>query len=323
MFRCLNLLPACVCFTWACPAFADLYTLDGTSPTLGMVPATPADILVDTSPPMVGIPAAGLGLMAGDIVDAISDGTDPLIVPHVDYLSVTPGSAGLPGSGVTAEVAADTAPGATPGHASDIFVAGLGVPLGTNILAPAGFGWTLGTTTGDEANAGLANPAMMLPGDNVNAYDLTSAPAAIFFSLTIGSPTLFALGATPNDILTVGPMGTPIVFLPGALLGLPALAELDALALLVGPGGPVAIEYSLTTATAGPLGFSGADILGPGPVVVHAAAAIGLALTDDLDALDADPRGIPEPSAFLFGGLVCGVIGLAWASRRIVRVVWR
>jgi hypothetical protein len=31
---------------------------------------------------------------------------------------------------------------------------------------------------------------------------------------------------------------------------------------------------------------------------------------------------IPEPAPVLFGGLVCGVIGLSWVGRRVLRVVW-
>jgi hypothetical protein len=28
---------------------------------------------------------------------------------------------------------------------------------------------------------------------------------------------------------------------------------------------------------------------------------------------------VPEPSAFLFGGLICGVIGLGWSGRRMLQ----
>jgi hypothetical protein len=294
------------------------------------VPATTADILIDfgAPPPFIAAPVSGaaLGLAPGDIVDAISDGVDPLLSPHLDYFSVGPGTSGVPGSGVTAEILADTPPGATPGHLSDIFIAGLFVPLGTNMLAPAGLGWTPGTGTGDEDNTGLVNP-----GDNVNAYELLGASAVVFFSLAPTSPTLAALGATPADILVsgVGSGGPPVIFLPGAALGLPPGADLDALALFAPAGlflGPGTIEYSISSGTA-PLvpGISGADILGlpvgpPAVAVVHTAASIGLAPGDELDALDVG--AIPEPSAFLFGALVCGIVGLAWGGTRIWRAIW-
>jgi hypothetical protein len=308
----------------------DSFTLTPPSPTLPTIPALPADILYDVGapPPDIGIPFAALGLDPGDVVDAISDGLDPVPFPHTDYFSVTPGSMGLPGTGVALEVAADTPPGLTPGHASDIFVTS--PPLaGTNILAPAGFGWTLGTTTGDEANTGLINP-----GDNVNSYDLTTMPPPapggpiVFFSLAPGSPSLVTFAATPDDVLAVGgPFGpAPVIFLDGvAALGLPPGTDLDALALLapggafVGPGG---IEYSLTAATAGlvpaSLG-SGATILGlgagPVPITVHTPPALGLLPEDDLDALDVDQQIIvPEPANISL--LALGAMVLMMIRRR-------
>src|SRR3990167_3496956 len=75
---------------------ADTFTLDGTSPTLPLIPAGTADLLWDVPgvpgagppPPSIGYPFAGpggMGLMPGDVVDAISDGMDPVDVPHTDY----------------------------------------------------------------------------------------------------------------------------------------------------------------------------------------------------------------------------------------------
>jgi hypothetical protein len=282
-------------------AWADSFTLlPAGSPSLGATPATTSDILYDTPGPLlrsVGIPFAALGLGPLDVVDAISDGLDPVNVPgHTHYFSVTPGSAGAPGSGVAAEVAGDTPPGVSPGHASDIFLAGGGIPVGTNILAPAGLGWTLGTTTGDEANVGLVNPI-----DNVNSYDLATIPpptplAPIYFSLAAGSPSLGVF--SPADIFVSTGAGAFAVFIPSGALVIPPIADIDALALLVIPGGGYAIEYSLTTGTAGLIGTSGAAILGGsspifGPFVLHTPASIGLLVTDDLDALDV---AVPEPA---------------------------
>jgi hypothetical protein len=309
-------------------AWADSFTLDPGSPTLGLIPATPGDILSDVGgpfpppppPPMISKPFAGpggMGLLPGDVVDAISNGLDPVFGPHTDYFSVTRGSIGVPGTGVFLESSVlDTPPGLTPGHAGDIFVANGGLPVGVNILAPAGFGWTLGTTTGDEANTGLITPTPAGGGgDNVNSYDLSTIPpgAPTIFSLAPGSPTLGFFGATPADIFAVGGIygPFPIILVPGAVLGLPPGADIDALAITVGPGflGPGSIEYSLTAATAGlvpaALG-SGATILGfgPGPVTVHTPASIGLLVGDDLDALDVDTLPvIPEPSSIVLFGV--------------------
>ena len=303
----------------ASPAWADSFTLGPGSPTLGFIGTTPGSVLYDTVPlPTIGIPfgPGGMGLLAGDVVDALSDGFDPVLTPHIDFFSVTPGSAGAPASGVATQVALDTPPGATPGHASDLFIAGGFVPLGTNILAPAGLGWTPLTTTGDEFNAGLVNP-----GDNVNAYDLATIPAgaAKYFSLAAGSPTLGALGLLPGDILAVGGAfgPVPVLFLPGAALGLPGGADLDALALFAPGGvfgGPGTIEYSLTGGTAGLVAATGGDILGlaAGVVKVHPFATIGLLPGDDLDALDV--MTVPEPASMSL--LALGALAIAGRRTR-------
>jgi hypothetical protein len=247
-------------------------------------------------------------------VDAISDGLDPVLGPHLDHFSVSPGSAGAPGSGVDSEFVGDTPPGALPGHASDIFIAGLGLAPGVNMVAPAGFGYTLGTGTGDEANAGLINP-----GDNVSSLELLGASSFVFFSLAPGSPTLAGIGATAADILVkvlAGPPIPPVIALPGAMLGLPPGTDMDALALFAPAGvfgGAGTIEYSLTSATAGLAGVSGADVLGlpvgpPAVAVVHAAPAIGLLPSDDLDALDVGSTAIPEPGSVAFLALVGSLV---------------
>lgn len=338
-------------------AQADTFTLDMLSPTRAIMAASPADLLLDTPgvpapgfppPPSVGIGAAalgliGLGLLPGDVVDAISNGMDPVGSPHTDYFSVTRGSMGAPGSGVLAEFTGDTLPtGASPGHAGDIFVTSPAL-FGTNILAPVGFGWTLGSTDGDENNTGLFTPNIAAsPGDEVNSYDLqditfTTAGLLppVLFSLAAGSPSLpfIGLGATPADILGVGGIfgPVPIVVIPQALLGLPLglAADVDALAIIGVPpgpypiGGPIppgVIEYSLTAATAAGYGLSGADILGPGagaPVVVHGFAALGLLPSDDLDALDVDQQIVPEPGSMALLGIgALALVGYAWRRRK-------
>ena len=327
-------------------ARADTFTLFPGSPSLGLIPAGPADLLWDVPgvplpgtppPPSVGYPVGALGLGPLDIVDAISDGFDPVFAPHTDYFSVTLGSVGVAGTGVNTEATIlDTPPGVFPGHAADIFVTS--PPLGaTNILAPAGFGWTLGTFTGDEANAGLLTPSPIAGIDDVNSYDLATIPlgAAVLFSLAPGSPMLIGLGATPADVLGVGGIygAVPVIVIPAAALGLGVgiAFDMDALAIAVLPpvGGPFlpgSIEYSLTTATAGGVAAalgSGATILGLGaggvPITVHTPAALGLLATDDLDALDVDQRIVPEPGSLaLFGLGAVALAGYAWRRRKRV-----
>jgi hypothetical protein len=103
-------------------------------------------------------------------------------------------------------------------------------------------------------------------------------------------------------------------------LGLPAGADIDALAIGTGGGpfgGPGTIEYSLTAATAGLVGVSPADILGlgagPPVVVVHPFFSIGLLGGDDLDALDVSAP-IPEPTSL--GVLATGLTMLSLRRRR-------
>jgi hypothetical protein len=312
-------------------AGAAIFTLDPASPSLAGIPATAADILVDVPgvggvpgvypPPSVALPFGLLGLQPGDVVDAISDGLDAVQDPlHLHYFSVTRGSSGVPGSGVFREsTIADSFPGFLPGQAGDIFLAGNGVPANTNILAPAGFGWSLGTGTGDEANVNLITPTISLPlsGDELNSLDMgaVSPAAPLFFSLAPGSPTLVALGATPADILVGGAGGPPAIFAPAAALGLPPGTDIDALAMLAGiPIGPGMIEFSLTNATAGLLGVTGGDILTAGGLVVHGFASLGLTPNDDLDALDVGAQAVPEPSSALLAAF--GSLGLLARRRR-------
>lgn len=58
---------------------------------------------------------------------------------------------------------------------------------------------------------------------------------AIYFSLTPGSPTLAALGASPADILVTSIGGAPVVAFPAAVLGLLPTDDVDALDIFVVP----------------------------------------------------------------------------------------
>jgi hypothetical protein len=296
-------------------AAAGSFVLDQVSPTLLGGPATAAHILNDPGP-TIGYDPASLGLVAGDLIDAISNGRDPLDAsihgPADHIFSVTRSSNGLVGSGVWIEInVGDTPPGNTPGHPADLFLWQNGA-VG-NILAPAGLGWVGGFATGDEANTGLVN-APPFPGDNVDAYERTrrgGPPATmpvrpIFFSLAPGSPSLAGLGSEGDIFAVGGPFGAaPVVFATAASLGIPAgvVVDLDALSLEVrpGPGGmPILhrVEYSVSSVTAtgfalngsGDLVDSGADLIqsnGLGVARVgHQPADLGLDDLDDVDALE-------------------------------------
>src|SRR5262245_60117320 len=113
----------------AAPLAADSFVLDPPSPSW----PDSDDILVDSPGPISALPRLGiagptLGLVAQDVIDAISDGRDPIDEavngPTALLFSVHRGSLGAAGTGVSSEQLADTPPpaGAVPnGHASDLF----------------------------------------------------------------------------------------------------------------------------------------------------------------------------------------------------------
>lgn len=302
--------------------FGGSFVLDVPSPGWPLA----SDILRDEPGPVSALPrggvsAANLGLQPPDVIDALSDGRDPVDRerhPGMMRLifSVSRDTTGLPGTAVRQERLADTVPpaGAVPfGHASDLFV--WNGMSGINALAPAPLGWSLGSQTGDEANAHLRVGAAGQPGDNVTAYDRATMgfqpqpggpafpPQPIFFSLANGSPTLAMLGATGGDVLAVGGAfgPVPVVFIPHGSLGLPPWVDLDALDLEVrrNPAGALApwrVRFSVSGAT---LGFaaaggqvvnSGAHVLlspaNGGCAIEIPAADLGLRLEDDVDALE-------------------------------------
>src|SRR5947199_7501126 len=82
------------------------FTLAPGSPTLPPIPATAADILVPAvppvpgpvPPPILGIPAAALGVVAGDVLNSISFGFGP---PGLDLCPV---SSVFTGAALTAPV---------------------------------------------------------------------------------------------------------------------------------------------------------------------------------------------------------------------------
>jgi hypothetical protein len=307
---------------------AQSFVLDPMSASLPAVPATSGDILMPSGPlppsaappPVVGLSAATLGLLAGDVIDAISFIDDAPPVATL-YFSVTRASTGPPVPVAPPDVTGESfffVPALTQGEAaSDIFVAAdpaCGIPPGFHSQVLDGNGLLLGPPSvcgyGGGAPFGLGLTELLpLPpppfNDDITAFDL-GAPgrgriSCTMFSLAPGSPTLVPggnpllgpLGAEPGDILVSCP-GPPIalgVVLPAAALGLvsggpgcapPACDDIDALSA-------PAFAFSLTPTSpsvVGPPFFSPADVLVPGPAVFLPAGGVGLLATDDINALE-------------------------------------
>ena len=310
------------------PCGAASFVLDPASSSLGAIGAGTADLLRPAPPgaPAIGVPAADLGLLSGDVIDAMSYGDDGPIGSTL-YFSVSRTSSGLAGP-VTPDVASETAgvaPGTQPEASSDIFTAlapfcGLaGGGANTQVLDGNGMPLAAPLTCYDGFGLGLAEGAA-LPGppfnDHISGLEWGDPGRArlgcVAISLAPGSPTLAGLnpllpgGAEPGDILAACPppvVPTPSVsvFLPAGSLGLvaggpgcgpPACDDVDAFSLRLSTG---SVLFSLSpgspTLTLGP--SSAADIFGgivplaSPPFVFFTAAALGLAPADDVTALEA------------------------------------
>jgi hypothetical protein len=319
-------------------ALAQSLTLDPASSSLTAIPATAGDMLrPSTSPPaapspVVGLSAAELGLVAGDIIDALSFGDEAAVGgPAAVFFSVSRTSTGAGVIGppdVTGENLAFVPLLTQPEAASDIFAtndAACLIPLGFNSQILDGNGALIGPpsicTYGGGAPFGLGL-AELLPAppvtfnDKINAFEWGVAGRGrlfcVVFSLAPGSPTLTPLGnpllpagATPADILFSCPGGNvpdaPFLgtVLTAAALGLAAGAPGclppacdDIDALAFGAG----ITFSLAPGSAsvvGPPLLSPADLLAPGPVVTLPPAALGLLPGDDVTALEASLTPCP------------------------------
>ena len=318
------------CLFASSTAFAQTFTLDPTSSSLVAIPATSGDLVVPSGalppsaapPPAVALSAAALGLLPGDVVDAVTffDDAGPIGLGGVTgYFSVDRSS---PGPGVVAppDVSGENVafvPALTqPQAASDIFVSNDGVCLGygvhTQLLdgdgaligPPSVCGWGGGPPYG----LGLAEPLPTPPppfNDDLGDFDW-GVPGrgrlfCIGFSLAPGSPTLtpaanalLPAGAEPGDILFscpgAAPASTPLLF-PG-----PTAAAIGIVS--GGPGcAPPACDdidalsnvgFSLSPASPSvPLPFSAADVISFGPALVMPAGGFGLTPGDNVDALEA------------------------------------
>lgn len=314
-------------------ARAQSVVLDPASASLVTIPATSTDVLsmsipggpVPAPPPAtVGLPAASLGLLPGDVIDALSYGDDfGTFAVDALYFSVDRGALGVAGP-ATPDVFSETNPPSLPPGiqgeaASDIFVTfdpaalvapplstqvldGDGLPLAAPLTSYAGFGFGL-----TELNP-LPGPPL---NDDIAAFDWAepgrmNAFGCAFFSLAPGSPTLtpgtnalLASGAEPGDILAActtqlgvaGPPGSLSIAIPAAGLGLvsggpgcapPVCDDVDALAL----GAPY---FSISPASPSAGVFSPGDILAPGPAIAIPGIALGLALGENVNALELPP----------------------------------
>jgi hypothetical protein len=283
---------------------ATTFVLDPASSSLGAIPAMPGDLLRPATsppappPPVVGLGGAALGLVPGDVIDAISFGDDGPSIGSTLYFSVSRGTVGVPGPApnVASEVAGVPA-GTQPEAAGDLFATGdpaCGVGPGFNTQVLDGNGVPLGALS-CYGGFGLGlSEGRPLPGppfnDHISAFEWGEPGRAqigcVALSLAPGSPTLLGAnpllpgGAEPADILTacprpVVPSPTVSIFLPAAALGLfaggagcapPACDNVDAFSLNLAAG---TVLFSLAPAspTLGFGPFSAADVFGcmPGP----------------------------------------------------------
>ena len=318
-----------VALMWAvgpAAATSPSFTLAPPSPTLVAIPAGPADVLSPAvmpipaamPAPVVDVPMAALGLVAGDVVNSISYGIlPPGLAPGLQvHFSVDGASMGVPFAPPPPNLSCE-APLEEP---ADVFVsqpAGPPLPF-PNITAFDANGAPGPCGPFPVPGLGLAEPGPdditgleMCPGSFVFTGGALTAP--VFFTLAAGSPTLAALPAHTGAILVAAPPGfvAPLVFMPAGALGLvaapppcgpPACDAIDALDF--NPMAGVAL-FSLAPGSpslAG-CGYSPADVLvrpgAPCNAPALPAGALGLIPPDNVDALsvhfDADADIVADP----------------------------
>lgn len=302
------------------------FTLSPPSPSLPLALATAADILNPAvppalgplPPPVLGIPAAALGLGPGDVISGISFGIGPFgpAVGLEVLFSVDGASTGIVFPPPPANLSCEF--GAAQGLADVFQSQPFGPPLPfPNVLALDGNGIADACPPPPLPGLGLIEPSP----DNLVALELCPASfvfsgailtAPVYFTLAPASPTLLALPAGATDVLVALPPGflPPVVAIPGGALalapcppgfGAPACDEIDALE--VAPGGALAL-FSLApgSPSLGLCGFTPADILfapPPGCPLAVPGAALGLTPVDNVDALamnfDVDADFVADP----------------------------
>jgi hypothetical protein len=303
--RALTLLAAALVLLAPRGAPAQSLVLDPMSASLPGIPATSADMLQPGGPiptfvpPTVAITAADLGLLPGDVIDALAYGDD-----------------GAPGSTLVFGVTRGTVSTGPGPFTPDVFSEVTAVPVGTQPEASGDLFTALDPTCGifPPFNTQIVDGnGMLLPGppitcyppqglgltellptpgpplnDDLSAFDF-AAPGArnlggVFFSLAPGSPTLtpgtnplLLGGAEPGDILfsfkppAPFPIAMGVAFGGVASLGLisggpgcapPACDDIDALSISFPGGGTVMFSISPGSPSIGVCPYSAADILG-------------------------------------------------------------
>ncbi len=263
-------------------------------------------------------PVHPLGLLAGDDINSFSWGYDTWWAFNVVYFSVTAGSIGAPGTGVTTETL-----GGFTEAAADIFASPPPIPVpALNVLYADGNGVAPGA--GGLPATGLTEaviPGGPPIGDELNALSTCNVPtnpsALAYFTLAPGSPSLATCRimvpadpwgpmrcATAADVFMVnyGSGVPPMVYRRAEFLGLNfALDVIDALAyrwggisvvISLAPGSPTLGACSPFPTPCGPEDLLGAGTalpagaLVPPPSVLVAGATLGLVTGDNLDAVD-------------------------------------
>jgi len=302
-------------FGGSAQATSPSFTLSPPSVTLPIAAATAGDVLNPAVPPpapgpapapVLAIPAAALGLVAGDVISSISFGVGPPggPAPGVQVLfSVDGAAAGVPFPPPPPNVACEAAAGQELG---DVFIS---QPFGPPLPLPNML-WLDGNGLPDSACGPSINPGLGLiepSPDDLVALEMCSEgfvfsggvlTAPVYFTLTPASPTLVALAAGATDILVAMPPGflPPAVFIAGGLfsaapcppgMGAPACDEIDALDF-VAPFGPPLFSLAPGSPSLGLCGFTPGDILitgAPACVIAVAFAALGLLPGDNVDAI--------------------------------------
>lgn len=327
----------CACTFFASRAVAITFALDPLSPTLQAVGATSADLLTPPSPstaapmppPVVLADSARLGLLPGDVIDALSFGNDDLFSEATLYFSVSRGSTGVAGPATPDPFseAASVPPGMQPQASADVFSTR---DLSALVTAPHS------TQVLDGDGGAPLSPLTSYPGFGLGLIELAPAPAppygdaiadfdwaepgyarsiCAFLSLAPGSPSLtpdtnphLQGGAEPGDILMscAGPWPFLYPLYPAASSGLvsggpgcapPACDDVDALTLhgtplvSLAPGSPSLANIPATAA----------DVLslftGPPLAIAVAGSALGLAPGDDVKGLELVKNRCPvDPS---------------------------
>jgi hypothetical protein len=254
-----------------------------------------ADILGVGGLPL--IPCANLGLLcedtatgAVDDIVALSYGNDfaPDGLPNAQF-SVSSSSQGVNGTAVHAEV------DCTPAQAqADVFATQLNRSNdqdldgdGAACGGSPGFGLGLNEgADGDNLDALERDPCSAI---DLNCDGMPEEP--IYLTLASASPSLTTIGAGTADILNADPDNGLLIWASAEDLGLSSDDSIDAVCLnengngLFDSGDQLLFSLTVDSPTLTRISASAADLLSPGPQIVTSAAVLGLAASDDLDAL--------------------------------------